>query len=534
MKLLKPIKPNCTKYSLLILFLFIFSLPSFLQALNISLENGINLYRTKSYKEAYAIFFQLQEKEKNSTYYFYLGNISHFLGKDDDAERWYLKGITLGKNVSQEFYFNFGLILIRNQKPLDAIGFLEKITKKNALVRSILAVLYYNDGNFHKAEYHLKNLMEEVKDMPDDFLVPIYENYFFTSLQLKNNYQAVNIGNLLKHFNDVSPDFWLNYAGVLSQTSQASKAIDVYRSLAEKEDLVKEQSHFKMVYLQAFKKKNYEEAFKSLEIALKKYPNQYQFNKVKAYLFYLTENWKEAWEILDKMIPQTKQDFKNKALVAYQNDKEKEAIQILENAYILYPEEDILTNLVSLYLKHNKLNQAELTMRLYQNKKKSDWLYLWLFQLALQKEDIKKAREYGDLYNASQHEKPYHFYYNLGKVYEKQAELNQAISFYRQAQKMAPDFPYPYVALANIYTAQKKYKEAEDNYLVALKLLPDFGIYYYQLAQVYALSENYFLAKELLKQALMRNIKMKIIEEDTLFTPVLKQFPDFYEEYKDF
>lgn len=508
--------------------------PFFAFSLAITLENGVELYKKKAFKEAYAVFFNLQEKEKKDSYYFYLGNTAHFLGKDDEAENWYQKGTEIFKNLGDDYYFNYGIILIRLEKHEKAIEILEKIKKKNAMAHTILGTLYYNEKNYPKAEAHLKTLMKEAGEMPDDFLVSIYENYFFASLAQKNYYQASNIGNLIKNFKDASPAFWENYGGVLFQTSQLSKASAVFKGFTEKKEMVSEENYFKLLYLTAFKRKNYEEALKWVDKALEKYSKSAQFAKVKAYLYYISEQWEKSWEILDKLPLQNKQDHKNKAWIAYLSGREKEAVKILENAFIIYSDESILANLLSLYLKDRKYQQAELAIRLYQNKKKNDRFFLWLFQIALLEDDMKKAQEYGEKYLASAFEKNHEFYYNLGKVYEKKPNISRAIEFYEKSKKLSPEFPYPYVALANLHVMQKQYQHAEDNYLTAIKLLPDYGIYYYQLAQVYALQENYFLAKELIKQALYRQLPKSIIQDDPLFTPVFKQFPDFNKEFKDF
>ena len=52
------------------------------------------------YKEAYTIFFHLQEREPNSLNCFYLGNISHFLGRDDEGR---LISVTKSFNPDRDF-----------------------------------------------------------------------------------------------------------------------------------------------------------------------------------------------------------------------------------------------------------------------------------------------------------------------------------------------------------------------------------------------------------------------------------------------
>jgi tetratricopeptide (TPR) repeat protein len=505
------------------------------QAINIDMKTGLEFYQKRNLKEAYTVFFQLYEKSPSSRYCFYLGNVSYMMGKYDEAENWYRKGMELGERVSDNYYFNLGAVLIKQKKFYLSIPVLERIQSKTPLIRIVLSVLYYNEGNDPASERHIKALIQEVKAMPDEFLVSVYENYFFVSLRQNKLYQALSIGNLLRNFQDTSFAFWENYAGVLYKTSQLTDSQEILVKLLDMEKKKREQTYFKLLYLLIHGKKEFKEAVKYIDRALETEPENRRFLKLRAYLFHLMGDDKTAWFSMQKIEPSGREEYKMKALIAYKAEEKDAAVRTLESAFLIYSSDiQIFRNLISLYVQEKKYKQARLWIDLYHQKNGSDEFLPWLFQIALMEENFQGAREFGERILKKDTEEAYYFYYNMGKIYEKRGELDKAVELYEKTRNMVPDFPYPYVALAGIRVARGEYEQAINDYLITIQLLPEYGIYYYQLAQVYSLSSKYFLAREVLKQAIYREFPKQIIAQDPLFEPVFQKFPDFGKQFFGF
>ena len=366
------------------LFFFIFFLfPFSLQAIPVNLESGLEFYKAEKNKEAYAVFFQMYEKEHKAVYCFYLGNLSAFSQRYDEAEQWYKKGIETKEELEDSFYLNLGIVLLKQNKNGEAVFYFEKIKVKNPLLRIILSVLYYNDKNYIQSEFHIKELIQEAKSMPDDFLLSVYENYFFVSLRNNKNYQAMNIANLLKNFQDVSNPFWYNYAGVLSENSQPTKAEEIFGKLLNSpQSSSKEDIYFHLLYILIYQKKDFNKALPFAEEVFKKNQSVPLFIKLYAFVLYQLGKYEEAWKIFLPLPPVSKEDYKMKAAAAFQAGFQAESIMLLESAFLLYPDEDILSNLVSLYYLTKNYQQAELVIQFYHDRNKTDRFTLWLFQFA--------------------------------------------------------------------------------------------------------------------------------------------------------
>lgn len=71
---------------------------------------------------------------------------------------------------------------------------------------------------------------------------------------------------------------------------------------------------------------------------------------------------------------------------------------------------------------------------------------------------------------------------NLGVIYEKKGEIDQAIEEYKKATKKMPS---AYLYLGNAYFQKGDLKEAERNYKRAIKKQPDLSDAYNNLAWLY-------------------------------------------------
>ncbi len=508
----------------LLFFLLLFHTSSY--AINMNFDTAFDFYKKSSYKEAYTIFFHLQQKKHDSKNCFYLGNISHFLKRDDEAENWYIKGMQNDDDlISDNHYFNLAVLLIKKNDYKNAISNLNKIDDKSPFVRIIMAILHYNEANYEKAEVQIKKLIKEVPAIPEEFLLSVYENYFYSSLKQNKIYQAISIGHLLINYPDSSGNFKADYGGILFNTGQISKSIKIFETLVETQQDRKVDHYFKLLFV-LIQKKDYKKAIKYMQDALKLYSKNKKIMKIRAYVFYMLNEYVNSWSAMKIVIPKTKDDYKMKAIIAYKAGKNKEAIELLETAFLIYPKEDILINLLSMYIKNKNYKKTELLIRFYQKKNKTDKYSLWLFQLAIVQKEYDRASLLGEKILRSSQEQPYYFYYNLGKVYEKKGVPEKSIELYEITKNISPDFPHPYVALGNIFVNIGEYEKGIDNYIIGIKFLPEYSVYYYQLAQAYALSEKYFLAHEAIKQAINKGFSKNAIIDDPLFVKVIEKFPE--------
>lgn len=515
-------------------FFLFFILTSPAWAIQIDLKTALELYQKGQDKEAYLVFFQLQEKEASPEAYFYLGNLAARMDKNQEAEVWYQKGVVLPAARKENFFFNLGALALKNGKWTEAVFYFEKLSVKSPVIRLILNALYYRLKDYSKAETQIKTLIQENHVIPDEFLLSIYENYFFTFLKQDKIYSAIPVGGIIRNFPDRSIDFWENYGGLLLKTSQISKAQEVFVQLLNTPGSKRENYEKKLLALTLFFKNQPQEAALYADQFLKDKPARPDLTKLAAYAYHLSGQKEKAWNQIKTLNPSTREDYEIMGLLAYEAGFMNEAIQILEAGFLIHSHEPrLLAALVSIYVREKKYRQMEFVVEFYQQKNKTDRFTLWLFQLALTEEKIDRALELGEKILASDEPKDHAFYYNLGKVYEKKSRFDLSEKYYLQSKTMAPDFPYPYAALAGLYTASSRYEPAADHYLVLIKLIPDYGVYYYQLAQVYSLSESYFLAKEFFKQAVFKGFPRETVLEDPLCEPVKKRFPEFVKELEN-
>lgn len=509
-----------------VLFILFVLIPAAGQAINFNRETGLDFYRQKQYREAYTIFFHLEEKTPLAENCFYLGNISYALGRLEEAESWYEKGIALGGlQVEDNLYFNLSVVYLKKDKEISARKTLEKIKEKTPLVRIVLAALHYRAGLFADAESQIQALIKEVQALPVDFLMSAYENYFFSSIKLNKVYQALRIGHMLSNYVDTSEDFKSAYGGLLFSTGQTGKALGIFENLLKSEAKANELNYYKLMLLY-IKKKEYKTSASFISDALLKYPESKNIVKIRAYIFYLLEEYENAWAAISALNTVTKEEFKMKAIIAFKAGQPDRAKEILESAFLLHPQEDILINLLSLYIKEENYKKTQLMIQFYHKKTNTDKFALWLFQIAILEQKFESALDIGEQMLRSDAQQPHHFYYNLGKVYEKMGIFQKAMEMYEVAINTDPEFPYPYVALASIQVNYEDYDAGIDNYLIAIKFLPEYGVYYYQLAQAYALSEQHFMAQEAIRQAVYKGFDKGTIYKDPLFSKLWQQFPD--------
>ncbi|MDP3298347.1 MAG: tetratricopeptide repeat protein [Thermodesulfovibrionia bacterium] len=103
---------------------------------------------------------------------------------------------------------------------------------------------------------------------------------------------------------------------------------------------------------------------------------------------------------------------------------------------------------------------------------------------------------------------------NLGVVYEKKGEIDNALKEYRLASKK---LPLAYLYMGNIYFQKNDFDEAESAYKKAIKKNPDNSDAYNNLAWLYyTKKENLNEAEELALKAIELNPSKKDIYQDTL------------------
>jgi tetratricopeptide (TPR) repeat protein len=76
-------------------------------------------------------------------------------------------------------------------------------------------------------------------------------------------------------------------------------------------------------------------------------------------------------------------------------------------------------------------------------------------------------------------------WYNLGLLYARQNRFNEAINFFEMATRLDKKFAFAYYNLANVFLMQNKYQAAIDNYNSAINLNSDLAPAYFNLAYIY-------------------------------------------------
>ncbi len=103
---------------------------------------------------------------------------------------------------------------------------------------------------------------------------------------------------------------------------------------------------------------------------------------------------------------------------------------------------------------------------------------------------------------------------NLGVVYEKKGEFDNALKEYKLASKK---LPLAYLYMGNIYFQKNEFDEAESAYKKAIKKNPDNSDAYNNLAWLYYTKKgNLNEAEELVLKAIELNPSKKDIYQDTL------------------
>ena len=80
----------------------------------------------------------------------------------------------------------------------------------------------------------------------------------------------------------------------------------------------------------------------------------------------------------------------------------------------------------------------------------------------------------------------YHYYMNLGKIYEDQHNIDAAIKNYRKCVELDEDTTVPYIFLAHLLMKKENFAEAEKLLLTALKKEGDVDEAYFNLSLLHA------------------------------------------------
>jgi tetratricopeptide (TPR) repeat protein len=103
-------------------------------------------------------------------------------------------------------------------------------------------------------------------------------------------------------------------------------------------------------------------------------------------------------------------------------------------------------------------------------------------------------------------------WYQLGKAYQNQSQVQPAIDAYTQAVTLIPKFTNAYELLGNVYQSRFEYDKALESYESAMKINPNLpetinnvARVYFDLAKLQIGKNDYSSVKELLTDALKMN-----------------------------
>jgi len=96
------------------------------------------------------------------------------------------------------------------------------------------------------------------------------------------------------------------------------------------------------------------------------------------------------------------------------------------------------------------------------------------------------------------------FYYDTAVRYQRNEELDKAISQYKKALSIQPNFPEALNNLAILYTSKKEYDQALALFKQLTEIVPDHAATYYNIACIYALQNKTENAIRWLKSAVQR------------------------------
>jgi len=489
-------------------FIILFFITTSISAINIDFDTAVKLYEEKDYNNSYSIFFQLFNKEPSPKIAFYLGNISYFQGRLEEAWYWYEKGIKTSSILNENLVFNAGLTLIKLKKYKEAIKIFEYFDNKTPLVYFLMSLLYYNIGDYRNSSKSIEALIKTSRVLPDSFLLIVYKNYFYSALK-ENDYQKVIKTSFFLERFDKSEIFYINNAFFNFLNDQNNKAMKIIEGLDNDKAFV----IMALIYI---KNQDFSKAIYYLD-KVKKFTED--IAKIKAYCFYRVGENEKALGILSDVSLKSPYDYILRAMILYELNRYEEAKKSLELRFFKDIDKDTLFNLLSIYVKIGEYDKGFFVVNRFIEDINFYDLKIYAFNLLLVQGKYEEAFDYA--INILKEEKEsrydYIFLYNLGKLYEKKNNIEEAKSLYKRSIKIKPDFVYPYASLAGIYTVKKDYDNAIDCYTVVIRLLPENPYYYYLLAQVYALSGDDFSAKKYARLSIERGLNKTIIDNDPLF-----------------
>ncbi|MBC2713839.1 MAG: tetratricopeptide repeat protein [Desulfobacteraceae bacterium] len=102
---------------------------------------------------------------------------------------------------------------------------------------------------------------------------------------------------------------------------------------------------------------------------------------------------------------------------------------------------------------------------------------------------------------------------NLGFVYYKQGDYDQAVYYYKEALDMAPNFPMAYHGIGLVYMAKGEYEDAVEAFEAAIENAPNEVPIYLDLGKAYKKQHEYNKAYETFKKAAAMAEDAKLKEE---------------------
>lgn len=480
----------------------------------------------------------------------------------------YLKAIELAQKSLKEHVTFEGYYLIgssyyqRNdfEKALENLQKAEKLNPDSEQLLLMLGLIFYSKENY---DLSIQKFEQLLKLRPDD---PVYYYRLGLAYKQKRKYDKA-IQYLEKASNQKFPyqeNVWLNLADIYFELKDYEKSEYYYNQLEKQkpnlEEIKNSKSHVEIArYLDkgnlAFKNRDYKSAEEWYTKIVQLKPKE-KIGYIQLGILYLEmQNFPASIENFSKAL-NIKKDFDTFSLLcrAYlEGNQFQDFERCIKEAFILYPENEILLNLEALYYKkigsYKKalfnLNKASnIYPKSIITKKNLYVFFLETGELSKAKQQLDQLKEIDkeNLNFWKEEEKKLESLHFLqkGKAFEKNHEYAMAKQAYLNALNLYKH-PSIYLALGDLNLKIKNIKEAEMNYKKAKESEIFSFTVYEKLFDFYKKNQRWEDYNQLKKEIIQKsdqNLKMATLYGNFLiqnkeYKEALKFYLELQKKYKN-